>query len=104
MSSPQAAHRRRRMPQKRQPVSSQREFELDAKPECARVGLGRETAQIGSVVLDPPDRIEPEFAKADAPGKHRSDPMLRLLTVRTQGDDAVILKSGPEMRIEAEPR
>src|SRR5437764_14604548 len=99
-----AAWRRQLAPQAAQLVSSQREFELDAKPECARVGLRGETAQIGRVVLDPADRIEPEFAKADASGKHRPDPVLRFLAVRAQGDDAVILKSGLEMRIEAEPR
>src|SRR5437868_14261535 len=98
------AWRRQLAPQAAQLVSSQREFELDTKPECARVGVGRETVQIGRVVLDPANRIEAQFAKADAPGEHRPDPVLRFLAMRAQGDDAVILKTGLEMRIEAEPR
>ena len=49
----QAAWRQQLTPEEAQLVSSQREFELDTKPECARVGVGRETAQIAGVVFDP---------------------------------------------------
>src|SRR5437763_16422481 len=84
------AWRRQLAPQAAQLVSSQREFELDTKPECARVGVGRETAQIGRAVLDPANRIDAQLAKADAPGEQRSDPVLRFLAVRAQGDGAAI--------------
>src|SRR5438270_114569 len=75
------AWRRQLAPQAAQLVSSQREFELDTKPECARVGVGRETVQIGRVVLDPANRIEARRIIAKAvtgiSGKLRLDAQLQ---------------------------
>src|SRR5712691_6399720 len=83
---------------------SERKFKLDADPECARVSVVRETAQVRRIVLDAAGSIDAQFGKSDAPREHRADPMLRFVTMITKGEASVILDARFEVRIEAQPR
>src|SRR5882724_7423992 len=83
---------------------SERKFKLDADPECARVSVVRETAQVRRIVLDAAGSIDAQFGKSDAPREHRADPMLRFVAMITKGEVSIILDPRFEERMEAHPR
>src|SRR5438093_697846 len=81
-----------------------RKFKLDPDPECARVAVVRQPPQIGGVIFETACRLDAELAQADPPGERRADAVARLVAVRAEADDPVILVTGLHVRIESQPR
>src|SRR6266446_4509617 len=83
---------------------SERKFKLDADPECARVSVVGEAAQVRRIVLDAAGSIDPQLGKSNASREHRADPMLRFVAMITKCEASVIFDPRFEVGNETQPR